>query len=204
MKQASTSYRFTRMKRRYQWIRGTEIVLWAVAIAMFTFYCCRAISIEATIGTAIALTLMSITIFVGSHRVHLFNISEKDVAMYLNRHYPRLQESADLLVENDEDLPGLQLLQKAIVTRQFEAIYPTIKIPHHIGRAVGIFGLSVGLSAVLSAFSNKPGPSAEGVSSIEKILQVEKDNLPIKIKGSTITIFPPRLHAAQRSVKPGF
>ena len=162
MKQESTSYHITRMKRKYQWIRAAEILLWAVAIALFTFYCCRAISITPTVGTAIALALMAITIFVGSGRVHLFSISEKDLAMYLNRHYPTLQESADLLIKNDEDLPGLQLLQKGIVTRQFEAIYPTIKLPHHIGRAIGIFGLSVGLSAVLSAFSNKPGASEEG------------------------------------------
>ncbi len=174
MKQEATSYHFARMKRKYQWIRGTEILLWSVAIALFTFYCCRAISIAPTVGTGIALTLMSIAIFVGSGRVHLFSISEKDLAMYLNRHYPALQESADLLIKNDEELPGLQLLQKEKTAQQFDAIYPTIKLPHHMGRAIGIFGLSVVLSAVLSAFSNKPGASEEGGSSSEKIMTCRK------------------------------
>jgi len=190
MRQEATSYHFAQMKRKYQWIRGTEILLWALAVALFTFYCCRAISIAPTIGTGIALTLMSITIFVGNARVHLFSISEKDLAMYLNRHYHALQESADLLIKNDEELPGLQLLQKEKTAQQFDAIYPTIKLPHHMGRAIGIFGLSVVLSAILSAFSNKPGASVEGSAS-KKIMHVEKDNLPIKIKGSTITIVPP-------------
>src|SRR6186713_1701943 len=101
MKQEATAYHFARMKRKYQWIRGTEILLWAVAIAVFTFYCCRAISIAPGVGTGIALTLMSIAVFVGSGRVHLFSISENDLAIYLNRHYPTLKESADLLLKND-------------------------------------------------------------------------------------------------------
>ena len=141
---------------------------------LFTFYFCRAISIAPTVGTGIALTLMSIAIFVGSRRVRLFSITEKDLAMYLNRHYPALQESADLLIRNDEELSGLQLLQKERTAQQFEAIYPTIKLPHHMGRAIGIFGLSVVLSAVLSAFLNNPGQSVEGGRVIGKNYAVSK------------------------------
>jgi hypothetical protein len=191
MKQEATSYRFARMKRKYQWIRGTEILLWAVAIALAAFYGCRAISLAPTVGTGIALIFLSIAIFVGSGSVRLFSISEKDLAMYLNRHYPALKESADLLIKSDEELPGLQLLQKRMTAQQFDAIYPTIKLPHHVGRAIGIFGLSIVLSAVLSAFSNKSDLSGEGTTASERTMRVEKGNLPIKIKSSTITIFPP-------------
>jgi hypothetical protein len=191
MKQEAPSYHFARMKQKYQWLRGTEILLWAVAIALSAFFGCRAISIAPTAGTGIALTFLSIAIFVGSSRVHLFSISEKDLAMYLNRHYPILKESADLLIRNDEELPGLQLLQKELTAQQFDTIYPTIKLPHHMGRAMGIFGLSLVLSAVLSAFSNKSDLSGEECITVEKDWACRKGQSPIKIKSSTITILPP-------------
>src|SRR5688572_2073996 len=192
MKQIATSYHFARMKQRYRWTRGTEILLWSVGIGVFTFYLCQAISISAPVGTGIALTLLSIIVFAGSRRVHLFSINEKDLAMYLNRHYPVLEESADLLIKNDEELSRLQLLQKARTARQFEAIYPTIKLPHQIGRAILIFSLSVILSAVLTAFLNPSDPFEKGVASSRKIIMaVDRANLPIKIKRSAITIFPP-------------
>ena len=191
MNRATTSYHFARMKRKYQWTRGTEILLWSVGIGVFTFYLCRAISIGAAAGAGIALTLLSIAIFVGTRRVHLFSVKEKDLAMYLNRHYSALQESADLLIKNDEELSRLQLLQKDRTARQFEAIYPTIKLPHQMGRAILMFGLSVVLSAVLTAFLNPSDPFEKGVTSSKKIMDVDRANLPIKIKRSAITIFPP-------------
>ena len=191
MNQVATSYHFARMKRKYQWTRGTEILLWSVGIGVFTFYLCRAVSISAAAGTGIALTLLSIVIFVGSRRVHLFSISEKDLAMYLNRHYPALQESADLLIKNDEELSRLQLLQKERTARQFEAIYPTIKLPQQMGRAILVFGLSVVFSALLTAFLKPSDRFEKGVTSSKKIVGVEHGNLPIKIKRSAITIFPP-------------
>ena len=93
--------------------------------------------------------------------------------MYLNRNYPALQESADLLIKNDEELSRLQLLQKDRTAQQFEAIYPTIKLPHQMGRAIGIFGLSVVLSSVLTAFSNPSDLLEEGVTRSEKIMDIE-------------------------------
>ena len=170
MKQAPTSYHFARMKRKYQWTRGTEVLLWSVGIGLLTFYLCRVTPINEAAGTSIAMTFMSIAIFLGSHRVRLFSITEKDVAMYLNRNYPALRESADLLIKDDEELSRLQLLQKNRTVQQFEAIYPTIKLPHQMGRAIIIFGLSVVLSAVLTAFL-KPSDPEQGATSPGKIIE---------------------------------
>ena len=125
------------------------------------------------------MTFMSIAIFLGSHHVRLFSITEKDVAMYLNRNYPALRESVDLLIIDDEELSRLQLLQKNRTVQQFEAIYPTIKLPHQMGRAIIIFGFSVLLSVVLTAFLKTSDPK-QGATSPGKILNVEPAGLTHK------------------------
>src|SRR5688572_12496560 len=126
MSQQATSDYFARMKRKYQWLRGTEVLLWSVAIGLLTFYLCKLLAFEPILAKGIALILISISVFIGSSLVRLFSISEKDLAMYLNRRYPNLQESVDLLVTKDEDLSGLELLQKERTAQRFETIYPTV------------------------------------------------------------------------------
>ena len=184
-------YHFQKMKRKYQRLRGAEILLWSVGIGVLSFYLCRVIAINSALAAGIALALVSIAVFVGSRKVHLFGISEIDLAMYLNRYYPVLQESADLLLKKDEELSRLQLLQKERTANRFEAIYPTIKLPHKIGRAIGMFGLSVLLSVVLTAFSNQSSSFEKGASPSKKFDAVTSENLPTKIKSGIITIFPP-------------
>jgi hypothetical protein len=190
MIQSGTPYHFHQMKRKYQWIRAIEIFLWSFAIAVLLFFVLRLISIPPVIPPVAAVTVFVISAFIASRYVGFFNTREKDLALYLNRHYAALQESADLLLVHDGKLTPLQQLQKRRVIQQFEKIYPNIKLPHHLGRAATILLLSISISAGLTAFSarvrqDKPA-SIAGISS-----EVDKKTLPATMKNSFITILPP-------------
>ncbi len=185
-------YYFLRMKRKYQLLRGTEILLWSVAIGLLSFYILELLPVHLFVSLSIGLALFVIAIVVGISQLHVFNINEKDLAHYLNRHYPTLEESADLLLEEDQALTSLQLLQKSKVIRQFEALYSVIKLPHHIGRAFGVFVFTVisciGLSAFLIDHNKTKLPP---LSTHEKLGPIDKKKLPAFIKNATLTISPP-------------
>ena len=183
-------YYFDQIKRKYQWIRGTEIFLWSMAIAVLAFFLLALFSIPSFIPILAATVFFVTTAFIGSGYVKLFNTREKDLALYLNKHYPTLQESADLLLVNDQNLTALQQLQKRRVMQQFEKIYPGIKLPHHLGRATIIFVISIALSAGLAAFSNRVGQGTATLMATRSTESAKKDS-PVTVKSFTITIFPP-------------
>lgn len=191
MKEEKQSYHLNQIKQKYRWLRGTEILLWSVAIGLISFYLLKIYSTTSLIPTSIACVLASITAIVLSRRIGIFSIKVKDIAQYLNQCYPTLQESLDLLLKNDDELTSLQQIQKRRAEKQFETIYPTIKLPHHIGRAAGVFAFSIIVSAVITSFSIK---RTEKVVSNDKGINATNDvkkNLPIAVRRSTIIISPP-------------
>jgi hypothetical protein len=179
------------MKRKYRLIRGTEILLWSVGIGVLSFYLLKILPIGIAVAATIAFVITSALAFLSILKTNIFGVREKDLAMYLNRHYPALQESADLLLKKDEELTRLQLLQKVRTSQQFDKIYPTIKLPHRIGRAIVVFALSVISSAALTAFSNQAKLSESAGSLGKEIREVARENLPANVRRATIDIFPP-------------
>ena len=184
-------YPFTQMKHKYLWLRGTEILLWSLAIGLLSFYLLKLFTTSFLVTTTLACLLGCISAVLGSRYVRIFSTKEKDLARYLNRRYPELEESADLLLQKDEVLTSLQLLQKVKTVQRFEQLYPTIKFPHHIGRAASIFVVSMILSSFLASFSPLQKITKTATIADSRFTAVVKKNLPVSIKRCSITISPP-------------
>ncbi|HKZ38988.1 MAG TPA: hypothetical protein VJ184_15100, partial [Chryseolinea sp.] len=180
------------MKRKFQLLRSIEVFLWSVAVGLFCFYVSQLFFIHTHTSLAITLAVALGVAVAGGRKLHIFNIRGKDLAIYINHKYPQLEASADLLLEGDETLTSLQQLQKAKTIQNFEAIYPTINLPHHIGQAVGVLFLSALISTALTAFSNKDKKTSPASERDGKVEGIAKRHLPIFIKNALITITPPR------------
>lgn len=191
MKKEKQSYHLNQIKQKYRWLRGTEILLWSVSIGLISFYLLKIYSTSSLVPASIACVLASITAIVFARCIGFFSTKVNDIAQYLNQRYPSLQESVDLLLKNDDELTSLQQIQKRRAEKQFDAIYPTIKLPHHIGRAAGVFAFSIILSAVTTSFSikrtEKIASNDEGINATNDV----KKNLPVAVRRSTIIISPP-------------
>src|SRR6185369_7913774 len=86
------------------------------------------------------------------NRLHLLN--KYSFTRYLNVKFPSLKESADLLLFDDDDLTGLQQLQRIKTIEQFNLIYPSVKLPHHLVRSSIILLMSFSVYFIASSFSN--------------------------------------------------
>lgn len=129
--------------------------------------------------------------FAGFRWLNLLGITDDDLARYLNRNYPNLQESADLLLRRQEGLTPLQELQRAKTISRFHEIYPTIRLPHRVGQAlvVAVFSLVAGIAS--TSFLTRPSHSVTSQKPAQKITVTEKRNFPAAIQEGTITISPP-------------
>ena len=179
-----------KIKRRYQFVRGGEIMLWSIAIALLVFFLGRYLSGMNIAAGLIAVTIGSIVGYILSQRIHLLKLNEKHLAFYLNRRYPKLQDSADLLLTEADELSLLQHLQRNVALRNLEEIHPTIKLPHKVGSASIALAASILTCIVITSFL-EPRDISMSAEKSNKTRSVERQFLPPAIAASTITVSPP-------------
>lgn len=192
------------IRRKYQVVRGVEVMLWTMAIIILAFFSTKLVTNGNIISGFIAGGLGSIGAYFLSQRLHLFSLTENQLAFYLNRKYPRLQESADLLLKKGDELSTLQQLQRNETMLRLQEIYPTIKLPHQAGRALIALGLSVVASILLTSFLKPSENAVEKTQRDKQILPVEKQLLPPSILASTVTVSPPVYTQKPKYSSPSF
>ena len=139
-----------KIKERYLWLRATEVALWSVATALLSFFILKAF-VDSLLITLILSTVMGISMAVmATVKVGIWNLNTEKIVSYLNRTYPQLQESADLLIQSDGSLNTLQEIQKEKVQQELTKIFPSVRLPHRLGKAVGVLALSVVASLILA------------------------------------------------------
>ncbi|RBQ03056.1 DUF4175 family protein [Pedobacter miscanthi] len=163
-----------------------------------------------TIATALAITLLlSVTGFYLLHApIWIFAIifplalaillfskpvwktTDLDVSRFVNNHYPELEESADLLLQNETELSMLQQLQR----NKIENIILRLSQPKEPAKKL-YFGLTILLVALLISFgiSKIPQIKKTDLSSPEAKTSVPliKENIPAEISDFSATIIPP-------------
>ena len=190
-----------KIKRRYQIMRGCEVMLWSTAIGSLLFFFARLMLNNTLIAALSAITTSLIVSYWLAQRIRLLDLNETQLAFYLNRRYPILHESADLLLRNDDALSPLQQLQRKVTLKNLEEIYPTIQIPHKIGRASIGMVASIVACILLTSFL-QPRGSSPSMEKSAKIHPVEKQFLPPDIAASTITVSPPAYTQVKRYSSP--
>ncbi len=196
-------YSLIRLKRRYISLRSIEIALLMLA----TFLLTKAIAglLETTTNLVLLLSVVA-GLSVGIIRIahyRLFNLDTTFFTSYLNKTYPSLKESADLIIRDESELTLLQQIQKIKTLQQFDAIYPEIKLPHHILQSAGIMA-GCGLVYFLTSSFSSPLPDSKqndqsGLQSPSTI-RAAIDTTTAHIKALTIRISPPAYTALKPSV----
>jgi hypothetical protein len=120
----------------------------------------------------------------------IWKTTDQDVSRFVNNQYPELEESADLLLQNQDELTMLQQLQR----NKIENIIPNLSQPKepvkklYLGLIILLVGLliSIGISQI-SLHKSEPLNFHEKASQIPVI----KENIPAEISDFSATIIPP-------------
>jgi len=165
-------YNLNSLKNRYILFRSTEILLLAIGISMLVFALSGFVIVSVNVKIGLAVVAGLILLMTRIFQLNLHRLNNFSLIQFVNERYPNFQESADLLLSSDQDLTGLQLLQKEKILQRFEELYPTIKLPHRIGQAATVFlGCSL-LYIVLSGFA----------ITAEKVEVSKRNNLQYQVK----------------------
>ncbi|WP_316827827.1 DUF4175 family protein [Pedobacter miscanthi] len=120
----------------------------------------------------------------------VWKTTDFDVSRFVNNRYPELEESADLLLQNQAELSALQQLQR----NKIENIIPNLVQPKEPAKKLNA-GLSILFVALIISFGISKIPqikkpdlnSPEAKTSVPLI----KENIPAEISDFSATIIPP-------------
>jgi hypothetical protein len=129
--------------------------------------------------------ISSVSMFV-HYRLH--RLGNHFFTSYLNRKFPELQESADLMLFVEPELNSMQLIQRQNASRIFDRIFPRVRLPHRLFQSLMIFIGSITFYIVLTSLT----PNITGESALpSKEIRPEKSRTAIFVKDLSIKIFPP-------------
>lgn len=200
MSVAEARYRIQNLKRRYLLLRSAEIVLCACAGFLFAFALIGLFSSAAGWRLAISIGTGLVVFFRQVFHYRLPTLSHTAFTQYLNRHYPQLEESADLFMLADAELNSLQQLQRERTLSRFNSLYPQIKMPHSLVRSSVIFVVGVLFYIGLTAFVPKTlmNPGSGSNSPLELIIG-NQDPKAVVIEELGIEITPPAYTTIKKS-----
>jgi len=193
MSATEARYHLLRLKRKYTLLRATEVMLLALAAGLITFAVAYGFVLPIAMVWLLAGAAGAVCFVVRSMQLDLWKISEAGVVHYMNQHYPQLEESADLFMREDEGLTSLQQLQKIKSLKQFEALYPSVKLPHKLLQAFGIFACSVLTFFALMGFAGRHNVTKESTNIPNDVQTTTAPDevLPASIRSAAITFTPP-------------
>lgn len=120
----------------------------------------------------------------------VWKTTDSDVSRFLNNRYPELEESADLLLQNETELSMLQQLQR----NKIENIISNLAQPKELAKRL-YFGLAILFVALIISFGITKIPQISKTNFFTKETQKPvpaiKENIPVEISTFSATIIPP-------------
>lgn len=119
----------------------------------------------------------------------IWKTKDEDFSRYVNNRFPELEESADLLLKNPEELSMLQQLQRD----KIENIILSIPQPKEPVKKLylAIAFLLIGLLMSFGITKIPVSSESQVVQKEQKPTSTIKENVPIEISGISATIIPP-------------
>ncbi len=186
-------YSLEKLKTRYIFLRLVEIILLAVATALLTKAIANLVIPTSPLMIFLAIIAGAVVLFTRLSHYRLLNLTSDFFASYLNKTYPQLKESADLLTRDDENLTTLQQLQKTQTLNQFNILYPEIRLPNHILQSAGILSVCVIAYFLLSSFkvTNRTSITEKKRNTFTENSAGINDTTTSTIRSLTIVLTPP-------------
>ena len=195
------------IRQKWRRLKALELLLWAVGVGLLiTAGLSLMMSLSAT-GLIITGVLSAILAFLLLIEWRgLRKIQTQDVAQFLNRNYPDLENSTELVLTPVQELPLLAKLQQNKVSQQLQAVAPQVKIPHQLpksalalviasGLALVLFSLNISSKNIALNKEQKQVPSQLATTPLPK-------NIPANIKEIKATVHSPAYTGLGTQVSP--
>ncbi|HRI79577.1 MAG TPA: hypothetical protein PLR06_08580 [Cyclobacteriaceae bacterium] len=192
MSQEQIRFSIEKLRSRYLLLRLTETVFLATGGSLLMVALFHAMGYSVLAKIIIPFSVGVVLFIVRVAQLGLFKFKKSSITSYLNSQHKDLEESADLLIEDDHALTLLQQVQKQRVAAKLESLRRNINLPHRLNLAVGalIFGAVASLVITRLNFSIASYPGT-GLSINEAATAQPTIDQPIAISSVSVKIIPP-------------
>jgi hypothetical protein len=165
-------------------------LLWGIAAASVSFVSASLLSGSIPLSIVVAAIIGSGLLFLRAQHLGYFALNEKLTAKLINEQYKQYQESADLLLESENDLSSLQQLQQSRTLDEFRNNYNAIRFPDNLLRT--FFGFAIVLTASIGLKYFIPEKSHRGSDTVQSTAsEMPKESLPPSIDRAEIVVVSP-------------
>lgn len=179
------------LTQRYLVLRLTESILLLTGVGLVSLSVTRVVasvfvSVAVSAGLAVTAVILS-----RQKRVPWWNINQLHVANFLNKTYPALQNSCDLLVTPTASSSSLELIQRERVATALADIEQRVKLPHRVPAALLV--LMLGAFGVVFLPARPFRQSNESIGTSVDVTPTSGDSLQLaSLQQAAITITPPK------------
>lgn len=174
---------------RIKWVSFSLFGIVSIALALalvLSFICIYLLHYSTWLFVIIFPVILAILLY----RKPIWKTTDQDISRFINNRYPELEESADLLLQNQADLSLLQQLQRS----KIENIIPKLPQPTeplkklYSGLLLLVAGLLISFGITqIPVLQNKASKDREKTNQVLLI----KENIPAEISAFSATIIPP-------------
>lgn len=177
---------------RYKRLRGAEVALLSFAVAAGTASLLVPFRLSVFVTFAIAVVIAVLFAVWRYYQLRIHSVMPINIAGYLDRFYPELKDSTDLLLKADHELSSLELIQLERVRSNIAPLLPEIKFPHRIPQsAIILAGAAVVLTIMLIAAPYFPSVSNNASAAASNTADSAVLPLDPSMKSAHLTIVPP-------------
>lgn len=183
----------SQIRSKYLLIRWSETILFGLA-AVAIVAAVSHLFLGWSISLIIACVAGLITIFVRYRSIHLSDVDNLRISLYLNRFYPELKDSSDLLVKDSNSLTVLEQIQLNRIDSKISEL--DVKLPHKLPQSA----LAVIIASLLFFAATKinlPSNQKSEIRSSEN--DIAPTPLDPSIKSASISITPPSYTGLQKT-----
>jgi hypothetical protein len=190
MKGSDVRYYLERTTRKLKALRIAGVALSCLAILITCRGLFQILSVPFTASWVISILAAATFFIYQTIKTNIFGTTPEQLLGYINRQFPELQESSDLLLADDARLSSLQRLQKEKSSVALEIVYPRIKLPVNLITPLAVFVGSIVAASLLFYFSQSTGVG-QPYNETETKQATTLSNAPAAISNVAITTVPP-------------
>lgn len=191
MSQHEWELELKRLLVRYRAIRLAETALLSVTIAMVSYTLSHLLGGNAIVSLGLAMGGAALVFVLRTWQLRVFQIDIHSVIRYLNRQFPQLQESSDLLLREPQELTLLEQLQQLKTGRTFGEVLAYVRLPHQLLSATLTFMGGALLVAVLLVAFHEPITTSKPLVSSSSGQAAVKAAIPAAVTRVDLYLSPP-------------
>jgi hypothetical protein len=178
------------LRKKYVRLRILETTLFAGGVGGTVWAIGFWIRLDPYLSLIMAAAAASVVAFFRIRKLGLHSMDNERISYFLNKKFPQLQDSSDLLIRAQHQLSPLEQIQVGRTERALDTL-DDIRLPHYALLSVLVFVIGVALAVLSTLFETGTPIPAQATDSAPAVEQPAAVPSAAELASHSLTIKPP-------------